>query len=159
MRRCDGYTAVNFRKKLERFMKTYIAIFTLLFSLPSLAAGFKTENEIKSLCAASAKDFGQGNVEATFNKLKPHWPLPVEEIDSLSYQTKTQMDMVKSRFGKILGSDYVSAKKAGASLAKYSYAIKFEKHAVRYMCIVYKPRDLWIINSIYWDDQIDLLFE
>lgn len=140
-------------------MKQLIILVILFYSLAGFATGLKTENETKSLCDKASSQFGAGHVKESFNTLKQHWPLPEEEINNLIYKTESQLQMVDSRFGALLGSDYISTQKAGNSFIKYTYVIKYQKHALRYMCIFYKPNDFWVLNAVTWDDETKKLFE
>lgn len=112
----------------------------------------------KQLCQKAADAFGAGNPKESFQILKAHWPLPSEEIDNMAYQTETQLKMLSARFGKSLGSDFVNTKIAGSSFVQHTYIGKFEKHAVRYVCVFYKPENEWVVNVVYWDDQTPALF-
>lgn len=91
--------------------------------------------------------------------LKPHWPLPQVEIDSMANQTDTQWPMVRQRFGASLATEFVTERKGGSSLVQFTYLQKFERHGVRWTFLYYKPADRWLVNSVAWDDDIDLLVE
>ena len=120
----------------------YLICFTLfLFSLNTFAGALTTVEDTKSLCQKAADTFGAGKAKESFEILKPYWPLPKQEIDNLAYQTESQLTMVTSRFGQILGSDFVGTKVAGTSFVQHTYIAKFEKHAVRYICLFYKPKN------------------
>ncbi|WP_136678485.1 hypothetical protein [Neptunomonas sp. XY-337] len=140
-------------------MKKIVAVASLLFACSASAAPITDIAGTKALCGKAAEAFGSGDPKASINLLKPHWPLPTEEIDNLAYQSESQLKMVTSRFGKVLGSDYVSSKVAGNSFVQHIYIGKFEKHAVRFLCVFYKPKQEWIVNAVFWDDQTPLLFE
>lgn len=138
----------------------YITTVLLSFlALSATADSIKTIEETKVLCQQAADLFGAGKPKQSMEILKPYWPLPVEEIDNLAYQTESQMKMASTRFGSVLGADFVSTKVAGSSFVQHTYIGKFEKHAVRYICLFYKPKDSWVVNAVYWDDQTPLLFD
>ncbi len=139
-------------------MKYLLIIATMALSINSYAESLKTIDDTKVVCQTAADTFGAGKARESFLYLKEFWPLPPEEIDNLSYQTESQLKMVSERFGKILGADFVSTKKAGTSFVQHTYIGKFEKHAVRYMCVFYKPKNEWVVNAIIWDDQTPALF-
>ena len=145
---------------MRRFI---IAILSVTLSGPlSATAPAEELNDIpdtKQLCARAATAFGEGRSKDAIEMLKPHWPLPVEEIDSLAYQTQSQLKMAAERFGPAVGSDFVRTRTAGNSLVKHVFIGKFERHAVRFICVFYKPGDVWVVNSVNWDDQTSLLFE
>ncbi|EON90563.1 hypothetical protein MARLIPOL_18148 [Marinobacter lipolyticus SM19] len=140
-------------------MKILIGFLALTFSINAFAGSLLTVEDTKSLCQKAADTFGAGKAKESFNILQPYWPMPSEEINNLAYQTETQLKMVSERFGKILGADFVGTKVAGTSFVKHTYIGKFEKHAVRYVCMFYKPKSEWVVNAVFWDDQTPALFE
>lgn len=140
-------------------MNKVVLALAIFFSLPATADPITNVEGTKQLCQKAAEAFGAGDPKKSMEILKPHWPLPVEEINNLAYQTENQLKMVSSRFGEILGADFVGTKIAGDSFVKHTYIGKFEKHAVRYICVFYKPKQEWVVNSVYWDDQTPALFD
>ncbi len=139
-------------------MKFLQILLALTFSATSLAEPILGIEGTKQLCQNAADAFGTGNSTKSFEILKPYWPIAEQEIDALAYQTEAQLKMVSDRFGKILGADFVNTKVAGTSFVQHTYIGKFEKHAVRYICVFYKPKSSWIVNTVYWDDNTPALF-
>ncbi len=134
--------------------------FALLLAVPgtTLAAGLTTTEETRQACTAAAEKFASNEIDAAFDGLSAHWPLPKEEIVALAYKTKSQLGMVAQRFGAVIAAEHLDSDVIGKSLIKHLYLIKFEKHAVRFTCLFYKPHEEWKVNSINWDDSISALF-
>jgi kynurenine formamidase len=154
------FTIVLVDQIKEIKMKPIIAMLLLVVASSSSTASELTEpQETLVLCENSVSLLSHGQVSETFDLLKPYWPLPEAEMDNLSYQTKSQLDMVSKRFGKAIGTDFIRTQKAGNSFLKHTYILKYEKTAIRYICIFYKPKKTWLVNSITWDDKTVLLFE
>lgn len=109
--------------------------------------------DTKDVCTRSAASFAQGDVDGAIAVLAPHWPLPQAELDASAYQSKSQLDMVSKRFGSPIGSEFVRSTEAGKSFVRHTFAIKYEKHALRLTCLFYKPKDKWIVNAFNWDDK------
>lgn len=109
-------------------MKIIMGLLFLTISLNSTAANLTTSKETKNLCKNSVTLLSKGKISESFNLLKPHWPLPLAELDNLSYQTKTQLGMVSKRFGNSIGTDFIKTQKAGSSFLKHTYILKYEKH-------------------------------
>lgn len=130
-----------------------------LIGSASAANPLKTPDDTRALCDDAVKALAQSKIRQSFALLKPHWPLPAEEIDNLSYQTESQLKMVASRFGAPTGTDFVGSKSAGQSLIRHVYLAKFERHAIRYTCTFYKPGATWLVNSIQWDDKVGSLLD
>ena len=139
-------------------MNKYFCIFILALSSSAFADSLKDVEATKNLCQKAAEAFSEGSPKKSMDLLKPFWPLPVEEVDNLAYQSETQLKMVASRFGKSLNAEFISTKTIGNSFAQHVFIGKFEKHAIRYMCTFYKPKDSWLVNNVSWDDKVTLLF-
>ena len=139
-------------------IKLLLILGLAFISANTYAKDLLTVESTKNKCAQGAQLFGENQVKDSFYALAKYWPLPQAEIDNLVYQTNSQLGMVASRFGDILGSDYIKSEVAGDSFVKHTFTIKFEKHAIRYLCVFYKPKNKWLVNSIKWDDTIDLIF-
>ena len=139
-------------------MSKYLCIFVLVVTTNVFADPMKDVQATRNLCQKAADAFAEGSPKKSMDLLKSSWPLPVEEVDNLAYQSETQLKMVASRFGKNLNAEFISTRTIGNSFSQHVFIIKFEKHALRYMCTFYKPSDAWLVNNISWDDKVTLLF-
>lgn len=140
-------------------MKRFFPLLFLVFSFNVNAASLNTPASTKKLCQKAADSFGAGKPAESFKILGEHWPLPQQEITKLAYKTASQLKQVSSRFGDILGADFVGSEIVGNSFIRHSYIIKFERHAIRYLCTFYKPKSKWVVNSIAWDDKTSKFFK
>ena len=140
-------------------MRNFVLLLALSLSTATAASPLTTKEETSALCSAAASKLGSGETDAAFDVLMPNWPLPPEELKSLSYQTKSQLAMVSARFGAPLGVEFIKSTSAGQSFVQHLYLIKFSNHALRFSCIFYKPKEVCIVNGVTWDDQTAKLFE
>ena len=141
-------------------MKSILLMVAVLILTASLAdAGLKSEAEIRKHADSILEKVVKNKLKEAFDLSKQNWPIPAEEIDNLRYQTETQLKSVSSRFGKMLSKEFILEEKIGNSFVRYQYIVKFEKHAIRWMFIFYKPKSEWILNHMSWDDSIQLLFK
>ena len=140
-------------------MRYFLLASLFFFSSVSFADELTSEGDTKKLCESfSNKIISNLTIEA-FDEIKPHWPLPKEEIDNLSYQTKSQLELVGARFGDPIKVEFVKTKYAGASFLEQIFLGKFINHAIRISCIFYKPDNAWKVNSIIWNDKVSELLE
>jgi len=128
-------------------------------SAPPAAQSFATPAEARKLADKAMNLFKDEKFAEGYEILKPYWPLPSVEIDNLANQTNTQWPMVRQRFGTSLASEFIREKRAGASFFQYTYLQKFQRHAVRWIFVFYKPEDRWFINAVSFDDGVNQLFE
>lgn len=133
-----------------------LALLLVPAALP--ADSFASPAEARQLADRVVALFVQEKIVEGYELLKPYWPLAPVEIDSLANQTGTQWPVVKQRFGASLGSEFISLRQAGQSLVELVYLHKFERHAIRWVFVFYKPADRWLINGVSFDDSISLLF-
>jgi hypothetical protein len=129
----------------------------LFISCTVSAESATTVEKTQEICRAAAALFASGHYDQAYESMVPYWPLPKEELQSLGYQSKAQLEMLGQRFGKSIGAEYTETIKAGDSLVRHVFLIKHEKHALRFSCVFYKPKDSWLVNSVLWDDKIHAL--
>lgn len=129
----------------------------LLISCTASAESVTTVEKTQEICSAAAALFASGQYDRAYESMLPYWPLPKEELQNLGYQSKAQLEMLGQRFGKSLGAEYVKTMRAGDSLLRHVFLIKHEKHALKFSCSFYKPKDSWLVNTIVWDDKIHTL--
>lgn len=131
----------------------------LIISLNAKAGGFKNEKETKAFADSLVSQFIKNNFKLALNKSKPYWPIPAVEIDSLANKINQQWPIVKQRFGKTTGKEFVQTKRIGKSFIRYIYLHKFENHAIYWQIDFYKPRAEWKINQIIFLDNLGTLYE
>ncbi|MDO8413078.1 MAG: hypothetical protein Q7S51_04715 [Gallionellaceae bacterium] len=137
-----------------------IAMFSLLmFPAIALSDDFVSLAEARKISDKVVLFFKQEKIADAYGLLKPYWPIPVVEVDSMANQTNIQWPMLKQRFGTSIATEFVKEEKVGESLARYVYLHKFQNHAVRWVFTFYKPNDRWVINSVTMDDRIGDLFD
>ncbi len=140
-------------------MKRMLVVFIALLSLPLTAEGLKTVNQTENLAEKLvtmfyAKDF-KGGIDAA----RPYWPLPQSELDGLTTTIISQWVVVENRFGEATGYELIKKEKIGSSFIRYYYLHKFERHAIYWNITFYRPEDLWVINTISFMDDLEILFE
>ena len=121
-------------------------------TLPSLVEARKVADQ--AMASAQREKF-----EDAYSAVKPFWPLPAIEIDGLANQMRTQWPMVQQRYGKSLATEFIKEEKVGESFVRYIYLQKFERHALRWTFVFYRPAgEGWLVNAVSWDDGISELF-
>ena len=92
------------------------------------------------------------------SKLRPYTVVPVAEFDVQMAQMDMQIPVIRQRFGKSIGYDFVEKEQLGNSLIQYVYLQKFEKHVMVWRFIFYKSKDKWLLNTWYFNDKVEPLF-
>ncbi|GLI37492.1 hypothetical protein GHYDROH2_09930 [Geobacter hydrogenophilus] len=100
-----------------------------------------------------------GDIEGGLLLMKPYVIIPESEFNVMLEQTKLQLPVIQGRFGKILGTEFISEKAVGKSMLQITQIQKFEKHVMSWKFIFYCPNGKWILNTFNFDDNIRSFFE
>jgi hypothetical protein len=118
-----------------------------------------SEEEAQSLAREVMESVSKDQFKEGLSKLRPYSVVPVAEFDVQMGQMDMQIPAIAQRFGKSIGYDFVEKEQLGESLMQYVYLQKFEKHVMVWRFIFYKPKDKWLLNTWYFDDQVQPLFK
>lgn len=131
----------------------------LIAAEPAELPPLSTEASAKALVEDCLKRMVAGDYKGGFDLLKPYWAVPSNEVDTLIIQTMSTRSLVKDRFGKSLGYEFIAQKRAGKSFLQIVAIEKLERTAIRYSVIFYMAKDSWVLQNFTWDDKVGLLFE
>jgi len=119
---------------------------------------FNSPTDAKWLCETFMMKLIGSGVQDAFEELKPYFPLSEAELSMIAMQTLQQFELIKSRFGQLVGYQLVKEEMVNNVILRFIYIQKFEKHAVRWIFYFYKPADQWMFNEFYIDDKLKDLF-
>jgi hypothetical protein len=143
----------------ENGMKLYILISMMIFPGLAAAAGLESEGEAEQFLNAFTAQLLAEDFDEAFDSIRPHWPIPGEEIDGIVDTISRQWPAAKARFGDGVGIELVKKQSIGKSLLRYYYLHKFESHAIFWRIDLYKPTNEWKVNAVIFLDSLDALFD
>lgn len=107
-------------------------------------------NDLKPVCENFIGQLSRGDKDA-FNLLWKNMAAPEEARSAIDAQRQAaELRYAEEKLGKYLGCELVQEKTSGTSLRKYIYLGKYEKHAIQWTVILYRPNDEWKILSFVW---------
>ncbi|NLR74364.1 hypothetical protein [Leeia aquatica] len=139
--------------------KLCASLLILFLATVATAATLKSEVEVRAFTDKVMAQVGKGDLSGAFASMKPYAVVPVAELQSLELRTKALRDQVGGRYGKPVGFEFVSLKKAGESVMQYMYIEKTEEHALPWRFIFYKSPNGWVLNTFFWNANIQQLFD
>lgn len=71
---------------------------------------------------------------------------------------KERLELSRKLLGNYYGSEIVDVYYAGDSYVKYIYSLKYERQPVKFIVVLYKPKDKWKVQNINFQDDIDTEF-
>jgi len=143
-------------------MKSISILIFVVFVLVTIsvqAATLDSREAARKLTDQVMAKVASGDFNAGLNLMKPYLIIPESEFNVMLEQTKLQLPAIQGRFGKTVGSEFISEKMVGKSLMKIVQIQKFEKHIMRWRFIFYNPGGGWVLNTFNFDDKIHFLFE
>jgi hypothetical protein len=136
----------------------FIFISCLVFCNSSKADSLKTQVEARQLTDKIMAKITTGELDAGLDMMKPYLVIPEAEFEAIRGQTKLQLPMINQRFGKTLGSEFISEEKVGESALKIVHIHRLAKHPMRWIFYFYKGQEGWVLNTFRYDDNIHGLF-
>ena len=134
--------------------KTLAILIVTLLSLTSIAQDkfLKSETETQELSQKIVLLFSQNKISESFKQLKPYWPMPENEIESLEEKTLKYLNLIEERFGKPIGTLKVKNETISDIAIRETYLIRYENTAIRVIFTYYRNENGWIVNAFKWDD-------
>lgn len=132
--------------------------FGLSTSVTVAADALRSKEDARVLSDAVVRTVASGDVEAGLKLVKPYVIVPESEFDAAVESAKEKWPSVQARFGKSIGYEFVCEQSAGESIYRIVEIVKFEKHAVRFTFLYYRPKNDWLLNTYHFDDQIQSVF-
>ena len=123
------------------------------------AQALPTKQDCKAKCEEFMKLAGVGKVDEALERMEPYWVFPTCEWTQLQLQTTEQMALVEPRFGKTLGYKLVREEMVKDTILRFTYIQKQERHLIRWKFVFYKPNEKWLLNTLSWDDELEVLFD
>lgn len=132
----------------------------LLLTTMGLAEGATLRNpeEAKELTEKVLSRVIVGDLDGIATIVKPYWPFPEEELETLVAQTAQQRNQLARRLGKSLGFTLVRREVVADTFLRLVYVERCENTGLRWMFTFYKVRDVWKFNGFAWDEEIAKLF-
>src|SRR5688572_21957087 len=139
-------------------MRLFTGIMLSIFAMCGFAADLGSKGKARAFTDGVMADVAAGRLDAAMGQLKSYASVAADEFKRIEEELLFQIPEMERRFGKPIGVEFLSSEEAGDSLYALSYLQKFERHAVRWRFMFYKPRDRWVLNSFATDDNLQLLF-
>jgi hypothetical protein len=135
-----------------------VLLATACIPMITYADTLKSEQDAKQLSEKVMAQAAKGDIASAFSVMKPYVVTHESEFQSIALQSKSQRDQFGVRYGKSIGYEFVSEKKAGDSVLRLIYVEKTAKHALPWIFFYYKTSSGWVLNSFAWNDQIQNAF-
>ena len=121
-------------------------------------ANLRSPEEAKELAEKVLSRVVVGDIEHAFAVVKPYWPFPESELETLAAQAVQQRSRMAQRLGKSLGFVLIRREMLPDVFLRLTYVERLENTGLRWLFTFYKAKDTWKCQSLSWDDDIAPLF-
>lgn len=134
---------------------------SVLISLIQVAHGASLTDEktVRELVDGAMAQIASDNVKGGIEMLAPYWSLSRSHLETGISKAAEQRKSFQSRFGKLVGVQFIEQAKVAETVMRLVYLEKFENSAIRWQFYFYKPQEEWRFNYFFLDDNIGGLFQ
>jgi hypothetical protein len=145
----------------EQIMKAMVLTLLLFTSSTGLAENTKSLEGLSDTSALTETVMGyagKNRLKEALLTLKPYHQGSSAEFDVQIDNADSQIPAMRRRFGDAIGYELIQEETAGDSIIRYTYIQKMERHAMVWFFVFYKPGNEWILDSWYFNDNIEEVF-
>ncbi len=124
-------------------------------SVPALL----TEADALALCEVFHERVVAGRYKEAFTQIRPYFPVSQARVDKIESETTEQLGMAELQFGKALDHSFVSADQVQGTVLRFRFLQRFDRDAIFWEFVFYRPQNVWLINALGFDDEIRDLFK
>jgi len=119
----------------------------------------KNKEDAEWLCELFMVKLTELGTEEAFVTLRPYSAVTEENFGVFVEQANKIIDIVKPDYGKIVGHVLLQERSVKNIVLRYTYLLKFERHALRWMFYFYRADDEWLFNEFNVDNKLYELFD
>jgi hypothetical protein len=124
-----------------------------------LAPALNSEADAMLLCELFLDRVVAGNYKEAFTEIRPYFPVSPSRIDKIESETTEQLGMAELQFGRALDHSFISGDQVRGAVLRFRFLQRFDRDAIFWEFVFYKPQDVWLINALGFDDEIRDLFK
>jgi hypothetical protein len=115
-------------------------------------------SDVKTLCDMFMAKLTDDDARGAFTILRPYSSVALGDFENYVSQASRVIESVRPDYGKIIGYQMIQEKNVHNAVLRYTYLLKFEKHALRWMFYFYNSDDEWLFNEFNVDNKLKELF-
>jgi hypothetical protein len=119
---------------------------------------FASPRHCRQTCDDVMALIAKGSLGDAFRMLSPYWVFHGAEFTEYQVKTIKRMPSFAPRFGKSIGAVFAREEIVADTVLRLTYVQKFERHALRWTFLFYRPADRWLLNRFAWDENLQQLF-
>lgn len=131
-------------------MKKTIFFIVLIFSLTSIFAQNKPEDVTGKFFALYEKDGAAKAIEYIFDNNKY-----MDKNSDVISQIQARLNQLVTLVGNYNGYELMESKYLGESYLQQIFILKYDRQPIKFIFLLYKPKDLWQIQNLRFDDKFN----
>ena len=116
------------------------------------------KSQTKALCDNFMDQLVAGRFKAAFDTIKPHFPVEEAKFEAGRDVSINGLVSTMTAHGGLIGYTFYKEEDLQDTVVRYVYTIQLRQHLLRWVFVFYKPKDGWMLNGYFWDDNLDWFF-
>jgi hypothetical protein len=135
-------------------MKKTIFFIVLIFSLTPIFAQNKPEDVTGKFFELYEKDGAAKAIEYIFDNNKY-----MDKNSDVLTQIQSRLSQLVTLVGTYNGYELMESKYLGQSYLQQIFILKYDRQPIKFIFLLYKPKDVWQIQNLRFDDKFNEDFE
>lgn len=135
-------------------MKKTILFIVLTFSLTLIFAQNKPEDVTGKFFELYEKDGAAKAIEYIFDNNKY-----MDKNSDVLAQIQSRLSQLVTLVGTYNGYELMESKYLGQSYLQQIFILKYDRQPIKFIFLLYKPKDVWQIQNLRFDDKFNEDFE
>lgn len=127
-------------------------------TLEKIESIVETVDEMEELCARFMDAIYLGDVKEAFEILEPFFPYAKENFLDLKEKTWQKIRFIDLKIGRMLGYNLVRKEVYGERVARLVYVARYQDYMFQWIFLMMKPDKTWKVKSLYWDEELQEIF-
>ena len=137
-------------------------LFFVLLTVPLLIWGQKVDtiDDVKEVTVAFLDFVVKEEFNQAFDYIGDRpTGISQDNLAQLEVQVIQQLTAIEGNYGRIIDYIMVEEELVSDFVLRLVYVVRYEDYIIRWRFLYYKPRDTWKLASLFFDDQLEDLFD
>jgi hypothetical protein len=133
-----------------------LSIIALLILLVSASTSYADDKTPIQMAETFFQTVEKGQISLAYDQLFVNSSIPTSKPQAVQL-LKTQTQNALTLYGNILGVEKIHEEKIGKSIIRLVYVLKLDVVPTAWEFYFYKPKNIWFLADITFNDQFNLL--
>jgi hypothetical protein len=126
---------------------------------PNARKQLASKDNTREFTEAFLSTVKSGRTFEAFSMFRAVSPDTEGQIDAWRQATDEMINQVRADYGKAIGFEPLDVRSLGTSFVRYDYLLKFERNALHFRVVYYRPNNTWLPVWLAFSQDMGQLFD